>query len=164
MATIQHPQAITPFLWFDGRALEAMQFYTSVFPNSSIIMQERWGEGTPFPAEWIMTGTIVLNGIKFHLFDAGPEFKFNEAVSFMISCKDQKDIDYYWDKLTSGGGQEQPCGWVKDKFGVSWQVVPEQIWLDYMVYGERSRVLNTMQAMYTMKKLDIAALEAAYNR
>lgn len=163
MATIKHPQLITPFLWFDGRAEEAMRFYTSVFPNSSIIMQTKWGEGTPFPADWIMTGTIVISGSKMHLFDAGPQFKFSEAISFMISCKDQKDIDYYWDKLTTDGGSEQPCGWVKDKFGVSWQIVPEAYWLDRIIDGEKPRVQKLLQAMYTMKKLDIAALEAAYN-
>jgi len=163
MAAIKNPQAITPFLWFDGRAAEAMQFYTSVFPNSSIVMDVKWGEGTDFPAAWVMTGTVVLNGVKFHLFDAGPQFKFNESISFMISCKDQKDIDYYWQKLTEGGGSEQPCGWVKDRFGVSWQIVPEEFWLDYMVNGERPRMLKAMQAMYTMKKLDVAALQAAYN-
>jgi predicted 3-demethylubiquinone-9 3-methyltransferase (glyoxalase superfamily) len=163
MATIKNPQAITPFLWFDGRAAEAMQFYTSIFPDSSIIAQRKWGEGTPFPADWIMTGTVVLNGVKMHLFDAGPEFKFTEAISFMVSCTDQKDVDYYWYKLIEDGGQEQPCGWVKDKFGVSWQIVPEQFWLDRVMDGEKSRMHKLMQAMYTMKKLDIAALEAAYN-
>lgn len=163
MATIKNAQAITPFLWFDGRAEEAIGFYTSIFPNSSVVMQNKWGEGTPFPADWIMTGTIIINGLKMHLFDAGPQFKFNEAISFMVSCNDQKDVDYYWEKLIAGGGSEQPCGWLKDKFGVSWQIVPEAFWLDKMINGEKSKMQKLMQAMYTMKKLDIAALEKAYN-
>jgi predicted 3-demethylubiquinone-9 3-methyltransferase (glyoxalase superfamily) len=163
MSEILSNQGIIPFLWFDGQAEEAMHFYTSVFPNSEILMLNKWGEGSPFPANSVMSGSIRIHGLQMHMFDAGPMFKFTEATSFFISCKDQKEVDYYWNRLTEGGGQESMCGWLKDRFGLSWQVVPAMIG-QRASEGEPQRTANMFQALSQMRKLDIAALEAAYNR
>lgn len=160
MTKLASSQKITPFLWFDGQAEAAMKFYTSIFPNSKITALVPWGEGTPFPADWVLNGTMILNGLQIHAFDAGPDFKFNEAISFYISCKDQQEVDYYWNALTEGGS-EQPCGWVKDRFGLSWQVVPAMIG-EKIRNGDPEKVGRMMQALLQMKKLDIAVLEAAY--
>ena len=163
MSTIQSTQNIAPFLWFDNHAEEAMKLYTSIFPNSEISLLKYWGEGTPYPATSVMTGTIVINGLRVHLFDAGPQFKFNESVSFFVSCKDQAEIDTYWSKLTANGGSESQCGWLKDKFGFSWQIVPAML-VEKLDKGEPARVAQMMQAVWKMKKLDIAQMEAAYNQ
>jgi predicted 3-demethylubiquinone-9 3-methyltransferase (glyoxalase superfamily) len=163
MSTITNNQKITPFLWFDGKAEEAMKLYTSVFANSKITSLTKWGEGSGFPADQVMTGTILIDGLQVHLFDAGPEFKFNESVSFFVSCKDQAEVDNYWNKLTAGGGQESQCGWLKDKFGFSWQIVPA-ILGEMISKGDNKRTGQMMQALMKMKKLDIAQLEAAYNK
>jgi predicted 3-demethylubiquinone-9 3-methyltransferase (glyoxalase superfamily) len=163
MTSIKNNQNITPFLWFDGKAEEAIHLYTSLFPDSEIITLKKWGEGTSFPAHWVMMGTIVIHGLKVHLFDAGPQFKFNESVSFFVSCKDQEEIDRYWNTLTSDGGQESMCGWLKDKFGFSWQIVPS-ILGERLSKGEPKRVAQMTQALYKMRKLDIAELEKAYNQ
>src|SRR5688572_12293802 len=123
-------QKITPFLWFDGKAEEAIKLYTSIFSagpngkNSKIGTISYWGEGSPFPKGQVMTGSFELDGQPFYAFDAGPQFKFTEAISFLINCETQEEIDYFWEKLTADGGEESVCGWVKDKFGVSWQIVP----------------------------------------
>ena len=127
MSNVKSNQNIIPFLWFDGKAEEAMKLYTSLFPNSEIIASKKWGEGSGFPADQIMMGTIIIDGLKVHLFDAGPQFKFNESVSFFVECQTQEEIDKYWNKLTSDGGQESQCGWLKDKFGFSWQIVPAML-------------------------------------
>lgn len=156
-------QAVVPFLWFDDRCEEAMNFYTSVFPNSKIKMIRRWGEGTDFPPEKIMTGSIEINGLTMHMFDAGPHFKFNEAVSFYVNCKDQAEVDHYWETLTADGGEESMCGWVKDKFGLSWQIVPQMIG-ERFDHGDPVRVGRMMQALWKMRKLDIAELDRAYNQ
>jgi len=162
MSKITQSQKITPFLWMDGTAEEAMKFYTSIFPNSQIVKMNKWGEGSPFPSDWVMAGTIILEGIQLYLFDAGPQFKFNESISLFVSCKDQKEVDYYWEKLTQDGGSEAPCGWLKDKFGLSWQIVPEPF-IEKVQTGEMAKVQKMMMAMNNMKKLDIAVLEKAYN-
>jgi predicted 3-demethylubiquinone-9 3-methyltransferase (glyoxalase superfamily) len=163
MNNVTSNQHITPFLWFDGKAEEAMRFYTSIFPNSSITALKHWGEGTPFPANWVMMGSIAIDGLNIHLFDAGPQFKFNESFSLFVSCKTQEEIDNYWTKLTSDGGSESQCGWLKDKFGLSWQIVPAML-QEKLTAGDPKRIGQMTQALYQMKKLNIAELEKAYNQ
>lgn len=119
--------SITNCLWFDGQAEEAAEFYVSVFPDSSVTAVSRYGEGAPFPAGTALTVEFQLNGTPYQGLNGGPHYTFNEAISFSISCADQAEVDYYWDKLTADGGSEGQCGWLKDKFGVSWQVVPEAL-------------------------------------
>jgi predicted 3-demethylubiquinone-9 3-methyltransferase (glyoxalase superfamily) len=162
MNTISTSQNISPFLWFDGKAEEAMKLYTSLFPNSKIITSKKWGPGTSFPADWIMAGTIIIDGLKVNLFDAGPQFKFNESFSFFVSCKTQQEVDKYWNTLTAEGGMESQCGWLKDKFGLSWQIVPSSF-MEKVSSGEPKRIGQMMQAMMKMKKMIVADLEAAYN-
>ena len=162
MATLTSNQNITPFLWFDDKAEEAMNLYTSIFPNSKITGLKKWGPGGPYPADKVMMGTIIIDGLKVNLFDAGPQFKFNESVSFMVSCKTQAEIDTYWQKLTANGGQESMCGWLKDKFGFSWQIVPSFLG-ETLTNGEPARIGKMFQAVMKMKKLDIAELQRAYN-
>nr|WP_295932468.1 VOC family protein [uncultured Dyadobacter sp.] len=163
MSNLATTQGIVPFLWFDGRAEEAMNFYTSVFPDSQIKMLKKWGQGSPFPADQVMTGSIEINGLTMHMFDAGPMFKFTEAVSFFVYCKDQEEVDHYWDSLTGDGGEESMCGWLKDKFGLSWQIVPSIIG-EWFNSGDPRRVGQMFQALGQMRKLDIAELERAYNQ
>lgn len=139
---------ITPFLWFDGNAEQAVDFYLSVFPNS------RMTGGLPGPGGKALTVRFDLEGLNFTALNAGPQDKFNKAVSFVIHCNDQAEIDYYWDKLTADGGKEIECGWVDDKFGLSWQVVPDSI-------GELLKHPKAIDAMMRMKKFIIADLEAA---
>ena len=155
-------QKITPFLWFDGRAEEAVNFYASVFNNSKVTSIKYWGEGTPFPKDQVMGATVELDGIKFHAFDAGPQFKFTEAISFFVSCENQDEVDHFWEKLSEGGEKSQ-CGWLKDKFGVSWQIVPK-ILDKLMSDSEHGNTKNVMTTLMQMKKLDIAALQKAYDQ
>ena len=151
---------ITPNLWFDTEAEEAADFYCSVFPNSKITAVSRYPEGGPREAGMVMTVSWVLDGEEFTGINGGPEFKFDEAVSFAINCADQAEVDYYWEKLTADGGEEGPCGWLKDRFGVSWQVIPAG-GEDVYTSGDPGRAERAMQAMMGMKKLDLAALQAA---
>lgn len=144
---------ITPFLWFDNNAEEAVEFYVSVFPNSRRVDELRASEAGPGPKGSILTINFELDGQTFTALNGGPMYKFTEAVSFVVDCKDQAEIDYYWEKLSSGGG-EVACGWLKDRFGVSWQITPVNI-------VELVSHPGAMRAMMTMKKLDIAALQAA---
>jgi predicted 3-demethylubiquinone-9 3-methyltransferase (glyoxalase superfamily) len=162
METIKTSQNITPFLWFDGKAEEAMKLYTSLFPNSKIVTSKKWAAGSGFSPDWIMMGTIEIDGLRVHMFDAGPQFKFNESFSFFVQCKNQQEVDKYWNTLTSDGGAESQCGWLKDKFGFSWQIVPTFL-AEKLNGGEPKRVGQMMQAMMKMKKMIIADLEAAYN-
>lgn len=155
---------LRPCLWFDSQAEEAAKFYTSIFKNSKITQVARYSavgeEIHGRPPGSVMTVTFELDGNPFLALNGGPHFKFSEAVSFEIGCDTQQEIDYFWEKLTSGGGTEQPCGWLKDKFGLSWQVVPAQfndMWADH----ESPRTQRAFAAMLTMKKLDIRALEKA---
>ena len=150
---------ITPFLWFDTEAEEAAEFYCSIFPNSKITTVSRYPEGAPRPAGMVMTVAFVLDGQEFTGLNGGPEFKFNEAVSFHITCADQAEVDYYWEKLTDGG-QEVDCGWLKDRYGVFWQVVPAGF-EDAFAGDDPDRAARAMKAMLGMKKLDLAALQAA---
>ncbi len=156
-------QKITPFLWFDNNAEEAINFYTSVFKNSKIINTARWGKAGPGPEGSLMTATIQLEGQDFMLLNAGPMFKFTEAISFFVNCKTQEEVDYYWEKLTADGGQESQCGWLKDKYGLSWQIVPDV--LGSLLNGkDAGKSGKAMQAMMKMRKLDIAALQKAYDQ
>ncbi|MEO6611368.1 MAG: VOC family protein [Chitinophagaceae bacterium] len=154
-------QKITPFLWFDGKAEEAIKLYTSVFKNSKIINISYWGEGSPFPKNQVMASTFEIDGQRFHAFDAGPQFKFTEAVSFFVNAETQEEINHYWDTLTADGGQESMCGWLKDKFGLSWQIVPPVLG-EYLGDKDRAKAGRVMQAMMKMKKIIIADLQKAY--
>ena len=147
-------QKITPFLWFDTQAEEAMRFYTSIFTNSKIMSVQREGESGP-----VLTGTFVLDGQEFMALNAGPQFKFNEAISFFVRCKDQEEVDYFWEKLTEGG-QEWQCGWLKDKFGLSWQIIPD-ILGELLGDKDPQRRQGAMNAMLQMGKIDIARLKEA---
>lgn len=144
---------ITPFLWFDTQADEAVDFYLSIFKNARKISEMRWPEGNPNAGK-LLTVNFELDGQRFTAINAGPMYKFNEAVSFVVRCESQADVDYYWEKLLAGGGQEIQCGWLKDKFGLVWQVVPSKL-------PELIKHPKAMKAMMGMKKLDIAALEKA---
>ena len=153
-------QKITPFLWFDGKADEAINLYTSVFKNSKIINITHWGEGSPFPKGQVMTGTFELDGQRFYAFDAGPQFKFTEAISFFVKCETQEEIDHFWNKLTADGGQESRCGWLKDKFGLSWQIIPPVL-MELMADKDPAKAGRVMQAMMKMNKIIIADLQDA---
>jgi len=151
---------ITPWLWFDTEAEEAANFYTSVFKNSRITNVARYGEAGPRPAGTVMTVAFELDGQEFAALNGGPEYTFNEAVSFLIDCADQAEVDYYWARLTEGGGQPGPCGWLKDRYGLSWQVVPTE--LERLLNDpDQGRAQRAMAAMLKMGKLDVAALRAA---
>ena len=154
-------QKITPFLWFDGNAEEAIKLYTSTFKNSKIENISYWGEGSPFPRGQVMVSTFVLDGQRFHAFDAGPQFKFTEAISLFVNCETQEEIDHYWSKLTADGGQESMCGWLKDKFGLSWQIVPPVL-VQWLRDKDQAKAGRVMEAMMKMKKIIIADLEKAY--
>jgi len=150
---------ITPNLWFDTQSLEAAEFYVSVFPDSKITNVSHYGEAGPRPAGEVLTVDFVLDGQEFTAINGGPEFTFDEAVSFLINCADQDEVDYYWEKL-SEGGEEGPCGWLKDRFGLSWQVFPDRMG-ELLSDPDTDRANRAMKAMLGMKKLDVAALEAA---
>jgi predicted 3-demethylubiquinone-9 3-methyltransferase (glyoxalase superfamily) len=156
-----HMQKITPFLWFDTQAEEAAKFYTSIFPGSKILSVTRYGEAGPGPKGSVMTVEYELEGITFTALNGGPQFKFTEAVSFVVNCKDQKEVDHYWDKL-SAGGTPNVCGWLRDKFGLAWQVVPRAL-VEMLQDKDPVRSQRVMKAMMGMKKIDIAGLRAAYD-
>ncbi|MGW3208470.1 VOC family protein [Streptomyces sp. NPDC001135] len=154
-------EGFTTCLWFDGRAEEAAQFYVSVFKNSSIGRIGRHTEAGPGPAGSVLVVEFTANGQKFVALNGGPQFTFNEAISFQILCADQDEIDHYWNKLTENGGEGGPCGWLRDKFGVSWQVVYDRM-PDLLGDPDQEKAARTMKAMMSMGKLDVAALERAY--
>jgi len=151
-------QKITPFLWFDNNAEEAAQFYTSIFKNSKILNVSRYGDAGPGPKGSVMVVNFQLEGQQFTGLNGGPLFKFSEAFSFVVNCETQQEIDEYWHKLTSGGGKESACGWLKDKFGFSWQIVPTALG---RLMSDPKQANRVMQALLQMKKLDIARLEEA---
>lgn len=153
-------QQITPFLWFDNQAEEAANFYVSIFKNSKILDVQRYGEAGPGPKGTVMVMSFELNGQKFTALNGGPVFKFNESVSFVIDCKDQAEVDHFWNKLTSDGGQESMCGWLKDKWGLSWQVVPKAL-IEALSDKDPKRAQRAMQAMMQMKKIDIQKIKDA---
>ncbi len=156
-------QQITPFLWFDGKVEEAINFYTSVFKNSEVMNVSKLPAEVPGHSGKVMMATIRLNGVEFMMLDGGPMFKFTEAISFYVKCETQEEVDDLWNKLTADGGQESQCAWLKDKYGVSWQIVPNALG---RLMGDPNRVKagNVMKAMLQMKKIDIAALLAAYDK
>jgi predicted 3-demethylubiquinone-9 3-methyltransferase (glyoxalase superfamily) len=153
-------QKITPFLWFDSNAEEALNFYAAVFKDSKIMNVSRYPEGGPGPAGSVMVGTMELAGQKFMAMNGGPHFKFNEAISFVVNCEDQQEVDYYWQKLTADGGKEVQCGWLKDKFGLSWQITPTVL-TKLLGDPDKAKSKRVFQAMMKMVKIDIAELERA---
>jgi predicted 3-demethylubiquinone-9 3-methyltransferase (glyoxalase superfamily) len=153
-------QKITPFLWFDHQAEEAAKFYASIFPNSKIVKMTRYGKNGPGPAGSVMTVEFQLDGLTLVALNGGPVFKFTEAVSFVVNCQSQEEVNRYWEKLSAGGTEVQ-CGWLKDKFGLSWQIVPTVL-PELLSDPDPAKSARVMKVMMTMKKLDIAALEKAH--
>lgn len=155
-------QPLTTCLWFDGVAEDAARFYTSVFKESKLGNIVRAPKGVPNPEGTVMVVEFGIKGQKFIGLNGGPNFKFSEAVSLVINCATQEEIDYYWERLTADGGQEGPCGWLKDKFGLSWQVTPDTV--DKLIgSGNKAKSEAAMGAVMGMKKLDMAAIQAAYD-
>jgi predicted 3-demethylubiquinone-9 3-methyltransferase (glyoxalase superfamily) len=154
-------QKITPFLWFDNQAGEALDFYASVFKNTKIGNVRRVGDARP-GKDNVLVGSINIEGQEIMVMNAGPHFKFNEAISFFINCDTQEEVDYFWNKLTSDGRQESRCGWVKDKFGLSWQIIPE-ILMRFMGDKDPEKAGRVMQAMMKMDKIVIKDLQDAYD-
>jgi predicted 3-demethylubiquinone-9 3-methyltransferase (glyoxalase superfamily) len=152
---------VTPFLWFNNDGEAAMNFYVSLFPNSKVTDRSDWGEGGPVPPGDMMVGEFELDGQRVLIMNGGPHFKLDEAFSFSVSCKDQQEIDYYWNALTADGGEESQCGWLKDRFGLSWQIVPDR--LHELLGGENGDgVKRALDAFMQMHKIDIGTLERAY--
>jgi predicted 3-demethylubiquinone-9 3-methyltransferase (glyoxalase superfamily) len=153
---------ITPCLWFDGKAEQAAEFYTHIFPDSHIDKVARSPADNPStPEGGVLTVEYTLAGSPFIGLNGGPDFRFNEAVSFSIDCEDQAEVDRYWDALTAGGGSPGDCGWLKDRFGLSWQVVPRQL-TEMLESPDREAAKRAMKAMLEMKKIDVAKLQEAY--
>ena len=152
---------ITPMLWFDGQAEEAMNFYVSIFPDSKVLGVMRNPGGAPGPEGSVLTANFRLNGQEFTALNGGPEFKFNESVSFVVHCDTQEEVDRYWNALLKDGGQESMCGWLKDRFGLSWQVTPSYL-VEKIQDEDPKKARKVMEAMMTMRKIDIAALKRAY--
>ncbi len=161
-------QKITPFLWFEGEAENAAKFYISIFKNSKIGRILRYSQEVAEVSESgqaigsVLTIEFEIDGQEFVALNGGPQFQFNESVSFVVNCQTQKEVDYYWEKLIAGGGQESACGWLKDKFGVSWQITPT-ILIDMLHDRDAEKAGRVMHAMLQMKKIDIAKLKAAYD-
>jgi len=154
-------QTITPFLWFDGQAEEAMLLYVAVFKNSNVGSVVRYGDAGPGPKGTAMTVTFQLDGQNFVGLNGGPQFKFTEAVSFVVNCETQEEVDHYWEKLSEGGSTSR-CGWLKDKFGLSWQIVPTAL-PELLQAKDARKAQNVMAAMMKMTKIDINELRQAYN-
>ena len=155
-------QKITPFLWFDNSAEEAANFYVSIFKNSRILNISRWGDGSPVPKGAVMSVTFELNGQEFMGLNGGPTFTFSPAISFFVKCETQQEVDEYWEKLSAGGKKER-CGWLKDKFGVSWQIIPNALG-KYLQEKDPAKSKRVMQAMMQMDKIDIQGLQRAYEK
>jgi predicted 3-demethylubiquinone-9 3-methyltransferase (glyoxalase superfamily) len=155
-------QKITPFLWFDNQAEEAANFYVSIFKNSKILTARRYGDSGPGPKGSVMTLTFQLEGQEFYALNGGPVFHFTEAISLFVSCETQLEVDELWKKLTSGGGQESRCGWLKDKYGMSWQIIPTALG-KMLGDPDPAKAGRVMQAMLQMSKIDIAKLQQAYD-
>ena len=151
---------ITPFLWFDSNAEEAANFYVSLFADSKIIDVARWARGTPYPEGGVMSATIMLANQEYILFNGGAHFKMNEALSLFVLCEDQTEVDRLWTALTADGGSPSQCGWLKDKFGISWQIVPKAL-MRLQADADAEKAARVMQAMMKMVKLDVAGLERA---
>jgi predicted 3-demethylubiquinone-9 3-methyltransferase (glyoxalase superfamily) len=153
---------IVPFLWFDGKAEEAMNFYASIFKNSKIGEVTRYGKGGPGPEGTVMSATFQLEGQEFYALNGGPHFSFTPAISFFVNCETQQEVDELWGKL-SEGGEIQPCGWLRDKYGLSWQLIPT-ILGKLLRDKDAAKSQRVMQAMLQMKKIDIAGLKQAYDQ
>lgn len=154
---------VTPCLWFDGNAEEAVEFYTSLVPGSKVTAVSHYGPGMPYPEGMVMTISFELAGSPYTALNAGPEFPFTEAISLQLSAADQGEVDRYWARLAEGGGQPGPCGWIKDRFGLSWQVVPEAL-PELMSDPDPARARAAGQALMAMSKIDIVALRKAADR
>ncbi|MBN8620977.1 MAG: VOC family protein [Anaerolineae bacterium] len=154
-------QKITPFLWFNDNAEDAINFYTSIFKNSRVINLSRYGEGAPVPSGTLMSGTFQIEGQEFMVLNGGPHFKFNEAISLFVDCESQAEVDELWGKLTEGG-EEGNCGWLKDKFGVSWQIIPRALG-ELLNAPDPAQAQRVMQAMLQMKKIEVEKLQQAYD-
>ncbi|MFF4147908.1 VOC family protein [Streptomyces sp. NPDC001698] len=154
-------EGFTTCLWFDGQAEEAAHYYVSIFKNSTIGRIGRYTEAGPGPAGSVIAVDFVANGQKFVALNGGPQFTFNESISFQIYCASQEEIDHYWTKLNENGGEPGPCGWLKDRYGVSWQVIPDKL-IDMIGDPDAEKAARTTRAMLAMRKLDIAALQRAY--
>ena len=153
-------QKLTPFLWFDNQAEEAADFYVAIFKNSKIVSIDQYGDAGPGPKGTVMIATFQIDGQEFVALNGGPRFKFTEAISFVVNCETQEEVDYFWEKL-SAGGEKSRCGWLKDKFGLSWQVVPTI--LDKLMHAKDAvKAQRVMQAMLQMDKIDIKTLKQAY--
>ena len=152
---------ITPCLWFDGKAEEAAMFYVSVFQRGRIASVARFGEGAPAPKGTVMTVAFQIEGQDFLALNGGPQFRFSPAISFIVDCRTQKEVDDLWRKLTADGGEEGQCAWLKDKFGISWQIVP-RILVKMLRDKDAARSKRVLEAMFQMRKIDIAALKKAY--
>lgn len=153
-------QKITPFLWFNGQAEQAAKFYTSIFPKSKIRKVTRYGDAGPGPKGSVMIVEFEIAGQKFIALNGDSQFKFNESVSFMVDCKTQAEVDRYWKRLTADGGKEVACGWLRDKYGLSWQIVPT-VFLEMVSSKDAAKAQRAMQAMMNMVKLDIKKLKQA---
>jgi predicted 3-demethylubiquinone-9 3-methyltransferase (glyoxalase superfamily) len=155
-------QKITPFLWFDGKAEEAMNFYVSVFKNSKVVTVTRYGEGGPRPKGTVMSATFQLDGQDFFALNGGPQFTFSPAISFFVNCETQQEVDELWEKLSEGGKKER-CGWLKDRYGLSWQIIPSVLG---KMLGDKDpeKSKSVMQAMLQMEKIDINGLKQAYDQ
>ena len=153
-------QKITPFLWFDSQAEEAVQFYLSVFKEGKVHATTRYPEGGPRAAGTVMTISFELNGEQFVALNGGPGFPFTNAVSLVVNCETQDEVDYYWEKLVSGGGEHIQCGWLKDKFGLPWQIVPTRVW-ELLHDRDAAVVTRVTSAVWQMEKLDLADVERA---
>jgi len=154
-------QKITTFLWFDDNAEEAAKYYTSIFKDSKILGTTRYGDAGPGPKGSVMTLTFQLEGREFTALNGGPQHTFNESISLVVNCETQKEVDELWTKLTAGGGEEDMCGWLKDKYGLSWQIVPTALFR-FMEDKDPAKSNRVMEAMLKMRKLDLAKLEKAY--
>ena len=153
-------QKITTFLWFDDQAEEAANFYTSIFKNSRILEVSRYGDGAPFPAGTALTVRYQLAGQEFIALNAGPQFTFNEAISLYVDCADQAEVDYFWDRLVEGGEPSQ-CGWLKDRYGLSWQIIPREL-PKLLGDPDPEKAQRATQAMFTMTRIDVDALRKAH--
>jgi predicted 3-demethylubiquinone-9 3-methyltransferase (glyoxalase superfamily) len=155
-------QKITPFLWFDNQAEEAMNFYTSIFKNSKVRTVSRYGDAGPGPKGTVMVAKFELDGQEFMVLNGGPRFKFTQAISFVVNCASQQEVDELWEKLLAGGGAEDACGWLRDKYGLSWQIIPTALG-EMMSDPDKQKAGRAMQAMLKMKKIDIAEMRRAFD-
>ena len=153
---------VTPFLWFDHHAEEAANFYVSLFPNSRVVSVRHWPDGSSFPKGSAQGVEFELDGRLFLGMDAGPQFRFTEAISMFVDCKDQKEVDFLWRKLTENGGEESMCGWLKDRFGLSWQIIPAGL-QEALGHSDPVKAGKATQAMLKMRKIDIAEIRRAMN-